>query len=163
MRERDDFRQLAATLEKTVQAEQLASRNAGTEAERLDDRQRAAALLDELVAEQPQSLQHQHTLAATLYSIGLIQTELKQYDEAERSFERALELRDALRKQQPDKTHTALDLAEVRFALGRLYWDTERRPDGHRLWQAALVDFDKVATQSAEDPAIQEHVASSER
>jgi tetratricopeptide (TPR) repeat protein len=55
-----------------------------------------------------------------------------------------------------------LDLAETRTALGRLYWDRDRRAEAHRLWQAALPDLHQVALKSAEDLTMQRRVASCE-
>src|SRR6185436_18271540 len=96
LRERAEFQQLVAGLDKDAQAKQLAGRNEGTEDAKLADRLRAAQLLNELVAEQPGALRHKSTLAATLQSIGVIQTGLKQFDEAEKSLQEAIVLWDDL-------------------------------------------------------------------
>ncbi len=152
-----------ATLERTVQLKALAMSTIGTEADNRKDRPRAAGPRDQSVAEQPQDLQRQRTLAGNLHSTDVIQTWRKQYNEAERSLESALELRDALLTQQPDKAGAALGLAEARFALGRLYWDTGRRPDAHRLWQDVLLQMHNVAVENAEDQPLQQRVAAYER
>ena len=61
------------------------------------------------------------------------------------------------------KAGTAIDVAEVRFALGQAYWDTNRLPEAHRTWQQALRDLHEPATENPEDSAIQNRVASCER
>ncbi len=54
-------------------------------------------------------------------------------------------------------------LAEARLALGQVYWHAARLKDAHQFWQAALVDFHKVATENPKDQALQEKIASCER
>jgi tetratricopeptide (TPR) repeat protein len=120
----------------------------------------ATVLLKELLAEQPEDLQRRELLASTLCGIGVMKTGLKQYDEAERSLQRALELRESLAKQQPDKTGAALDLAEVRAAFGRVYWDTDRRPEADRLWQQVLRELHQVAADKPEEESTQQRVLS---
>ncbi len=163
LRERADFQQVMAALDKAAEAQQLASRAAGNTEQTLADRLRAADLLKGLVIEQPGAQRHRTTLAATLHSIGVIQTGLKKFSEAEQALLQALELRDALRQEQPGKPEPEIDWIGTRSALGNVYWSSARFPEGHRMWQQCSDDLLKLAEAQRENTALQERIAIEER
>ncbi|MBW3539799.1 MAG: protein kinase, partial [Planctomycetes bacterium] len=146
MRARDDFQRLVAGLDKAAQAQQLASRSAGNPDQNLANRLQAAQLLQDLVTEQPDSVGHKRTLAATLHSVGVIQTGLKQFDEAETSLLQALEMRDAVRQQEPGKPERIVDWMHTRIAIGSLHWARDRRREAHLLWKELLPDIEQLKT-----------------
>ncbi len=82
-------------------------------------------------------------------------TEKGELDKAEADLVRAASL--------VPKGGAAIELGEVRLALGRLYWDSGRLPDAHRTWQQALRDLHQPATENPEDSAIQKRVTSCEQ
>jgi tetratricopeptide (TPR) repeat protein len=61
------------------------------------------------------------------------------------------------------KPGTELDLADVRFTLGQAYWDKDRLPEAHQLWQAVLGELHHVALENPEDQALQQRVGTCER
>ncbi len=163
LRERPEFEQLVTALDKAAEAQQLASRSAASTEQRLSDQQKAAALLTDAVVDHPGVLRHRATLAATLHSIGVIQTGLKQFDEAEKSLNEALLLRQALRIDQPQDPLISIDEAATRVALGQLHWERARFPVGHETWQQCSDDLQTIAEAHRDNQALQQRIASEER
>jgi tetratricopeptide (TPR) repeat protein/serine/threonine protein kinase len=157
LRERDEFRRLLASLETFIAAEKLA------QAKTVPERFQAVDLLRELAGEQPAELRHRKTLAATLHSIGVIQTGLKQFEEAEKSLSEALQLRQALRTGQPDDPLIAVDEVATRVAIGQLDWERARFAEGHRTWQECSQDLQEIAAAHRANQELQQRIASEDR
>lgn len=154
LRDREDFQQLAKGVEKIAEANKLLAAQAKTEQEKLANQQKAVEILGELAAENPQHLQHQRALATTFHAMGVVQTGLKQFDEAEKSLRQAIEMRDRIRAVKPDDPDLTLDWLTSRVALGQLFWQQGRFPEAHQLWQACLVDFEGLDTAAAKDDSL---------
>ncbi|MCU0962047.1 MAG: tetratricopeptide repeat protein, partial [Pirellulaceae bacterium] len=163
LRDRADFQQVVTTLERAAQAQQLVAGNAGSVEQTLANRLQAAELLKSLDADQPGNLRHRSTLAATLHSIGVIQTGLKQFDEAEQALVQALELRDTLRHEQPGKPDPEVDWLSTRIALGNVCWSSARFAEGHRIWQQCTDDLRRIAESQRDNAALQDRIAIEER
>jgi serine/threonine protein kinase/tetratricopeptide (TPR) repeat protein len=159
LRDRGEFQQVIAVLDKAAEARQLVSQNAGSDDRNLANRLRAAELLNDVVASQPRSVRHRSTLAATLHSIGVIQTGLKQFDEAEKSLREALQSREDLMREQPESAQALLDALSTRSALGQLELQRGRPREAHRLWQDILEDCRRAAADHAADTTLQSGVA----
>ena len=91
LRERDDYQELIGPRSIAYQAERLANSNLISNEQRIAARDRAADFVRELAGSDAPD--HQQTLAAVLHSMGIIQAGLKQYDEAEESLRKELEIR----------------------------------------------------------------------
>ncbi|MBS0266699.1 MAG: protein kinase, partial [Planctomycetes bacterium] len=163
LRERLDFQQLVSTIDKAAQAQQLAARKEGSAQQKLADRMKAAQLLSDILNEQPGAMGHRRTLAATHHSIAMIQIGLKQFDEAERSLQQALGLRDALRQAQPGKPELEVDWIGEHVSLGNLYWQTGRFPEAHRIWQECSPKLLAIADAHRDRVALQKQIGGLER
>jgi len=154
LRERDDFQKLERRIEALVASKQIA---AETSPISLDDQKKVAEVLRELVDEKPENLRHQELLATVHHSIGLIQAELKQFDEAQASLAKAealflqnLALRRELNHESLDPT-VKLGALKAQYTLGKLYWDNQRFPDAHRTWQEVLGELDQLSKENPVD------------
>ena len=163
MRDRDDFQELVETLEKADQAQQLASRNAQSPAQELADNQQAAQLLNEIGGDQPGAQRHRAMLATTLQSIGVIQTGLKQFADAEKSFGQALELRDELRTSQRAEPEPEVEWLGARIALANLYWSSQRFPQAHQIYQECSRRLLQIALSARDNAKLQQRIAGHER
>ncbi len=163
LRDRDDFQAILSTVQKLAEADRLAKAEDKDAAKKLSSRQQAADLLKGLAGDQPGQVRHRATLASTLQSIGVIQTGLKQFDQAEKSLDEALKLRKELLKEQSAKPQAQLDVLSVRAAIGQLDWDRDRPQDAHRLWQEILAESQRLAADHVEDAQLQTRIVGMER
>ncbi|HUG89691.1 MAG TPA: hypothetical protein VML55_02585, partial [Planctomycetaceae bacterium] len=158
LRERSDFQQLISQIERAVQAQQLAARNQGRADQKLADRRQAIDLLKDL----PASIRHRTTLAATLQSMGEIQTGLKQFAEAEKSLQDAIALWRELAAEQPDKPQLHVSRLSAQISLGNLYRESGRGAEAHRTWQGCLADLEQLRSQHPKDATLIEALAARE-
>jgi serine/threonine protein kinase/tetratricopeptide (TPR) repeat protein len=149
LRDRDDFQAILTTVLNIAEADRLARTNEPDAAKQLTNRKQAADLLKGLAEARPGEVRHRTTLAATLHSIGVLQTGLKQFDEAEKSLDEALKLRLELLKKPADRAQASLDVLSTRAALGQLYWESDRPQEAHRLWQDLLVQCQQTGAEHA--------------
>jgi serine/threonine protein kinase/WD40 repeat protein/Flp pilus assembly protein TadD len=163
LRDRDDFQALLATVQKVAEADRLAKAEDKDAAKKLSSRQQAVSVLKGLAGDQPGHLRHRATLASALQSIGVIQTGLKQFEEAEKSLSEALKLREELFKEQSQKPQARVDVLSVRDAIGQLDWNRDRPQDAHRLWQEILNECQKLAAEHAKDARLQAGIVGIER
>lgn len=148
LRGRDDFQRLLATVQKVAEADRLAKADDKDAAKKLTSKQQAVDLLKGLASAQPGDVRHRATLAATLQSIGVIQTGLKQFDEAERSLDDALKLRQQLLQQQSENPQAVLDVIDTRVALAELYEKSARLPEAHAIWQECLTRLENMPNEA---------------
>ena len=150
LRERQDFQQLVVWLN----AEVLGSTDVTASDQTLADRREALAELRELIADDPDDLRLRTTLAAMLTSIGHVQIGMKQYAEAEESLRESLQVREALFESSSDKPEAEIDILNTRYALGRLFWDSDRFPEAHQIWQPVMAELETLSTTHQENPEI---------
>jgi serine/threonine protein kinase/WD40 repeat protein/Flp pilus assembly protein TadD len=156
LRDRDDFQTLLATVQKVAEADRLAKAEDKDATKKLSNRRQAADLLKGLASAQPANLRHRATLAATLQSIGVIQTGLKQFDDAERSLDDALKLRQQLLQQQSENPQAVLDVIDTRVALAELYEKSARLPEAHAIWQECLTRLENRPNEAPLATKVQE-------
>ena len=163
IREREEFQQLVDRLEKEVEAEQLAASDPDSDDQKLTDRRQAADVLQDLIGNDPAEVRHKRTLAATLHSIGEIQTGLGQFEEAQQSLQEALEGYQSLLQQQPGDPQAALAVLEVQYSLGRWDWVQGIYAQAHDHWRAALDELRQLAEAHREDRELQQELSIQER
>jgi eukaryotic-like serine/threonine-protein kinase len=152
LRIRPDFQEILAAAQRIAEASQrLAQANSANTAARLANSKQAAELLQGLAAGQSR---HRTTLAATLHSIGMIQTGLKQFAEAEQSLSQALQLRRELLRESASTPQPRVDVLATRAAIGQLYWESDRPEEAHRLWQEILAECRQAAAEQPQDAAL---------
>ena len=122
-------------------------------------RQRAAQLLKELDSGMPAGLRQRATLAATLSSIGVIQTGLKKFAEAEQSLQEAIAVWRELGDSQPAAPQHHIDRIGAQISLGNLYRDSGRGAEAHRSWQSCLEELEQLRSKHADDSLVGNRVA----
>jgi tetratricopeptide (TPR) repeat protein/serine/threonine protein kinase len=155
LRERKDFQTLASVVESVATARQVAAGQSPRDADALATQQKAAEQIGKLAA-QPGNAGHRKLQATMLHSIGLIQSELKQFEEAEKSLQEALAIREQLRAD--DSPQTKLDALATQYSLGQLYWNSERHAEAHRLWQQVLAALEAFSAEHKADAVLQASV-----
>ena len=163
LRERDEFQQLAKVVESVAEANKLLASQAKTEEGKLADQQKAVEILDKLAAEHPQQIQHQRSLATTFHSMGVIQTTLKQFEEAEKSLQQAIEMRAKIHESKPDDAELMLDWLTSLNALGQLHWQSESYPKAHQVWQSCLKTTKRLSEAAPNNGSLQQKVVRLER
>ena len=163
LQEREDFQELAKVVETAFEARRLLADDASLDAASLAEKQSVVKALEVLTDRQPDVIPPRRALAATHHSIGVIQTELKQFAEAEASFGEALRLRKELLETEPDSPWEEFGVVSARVALGQLYWTTSRFPEAHEIWRECLDESWRLADANREDKALQEQIAADER
>ena len=157
VRERDDFQKLIKGLE----AARLAATEPGGVDEKLADRREAVNVLQELIGSGPAEVRHRKTLASALHSIGVIQTDLKQFDEAQKTLEEALQLRrEVLDESDP---RTGVDKLATESALGTVQWHSNRQAVAHKQWQRILSELAEITKTHQDDAELMRSVADIER
>jgi|GEM_PF-1063981 len=162
IRNHDEFQKLLRLLEEAAEPERLA-REAPDDQTRLAARQKQADAQRKLLDLDPSSLSHQAGLAATLHAVGLVQINLHQYAEAEKSLAEALQIRQALRRQNPRLAAPAYDCLATQVALGELEFHKGRFAEGHKLSQELLRAADELAAQYRGQSAVCQQLAALER
>ncbi len=160
---RDDFQQLVSKLTKEAQAYQLAMIETVANEQSLADLRQATDLLRNLIRSDPDDMEHQSTLAATLHAIGSIQARLKQFDKAEKSLREAYRMRTDLQRERPNDPKCRLDTIITHVATGHLDWVRERHQKSHQIYQDCLAQLDSLGNEQLGDDAIQELIANQER
>lgn len=158
----DEFQTLFGLLEQAAEAEELA-RQAPDEPARLALRLKQAEAERKLRDLDPSSLGHQAALGATLHALGLLQLNLRQYAEAEKSLAEASEIRQALHRQTPHHPMLACDYLATQVALGELEFSQGRFAQGHRLFQELLPAMDDLAARYRYYTPLCQRLASLER
>ncbi len=163
LRENETFKELARIVESTAEANKLLASQAKTDDAKLTDQQKAADILGKLAGEHPQQIQHQRSLAAARHSIGVVQTSLKQFKEAEESLNLAIDVRAKVRDTKVDDPELTLDWLSSRIALGQLFWQMEQYPRAHQIWQECLAETERLMNPAPEDKLFQTNVVALER
>jgi len=158
----EEFQTLFGLLEQAVEADALA-RQAPDEPARLALRLKQAEAERKLRDLAPSSLSHQATLGATLHALGLLQLNLRQYAEAEKSLAEASEIRQVLHRQNPHDPVLACDYLATQVALGELEFAQGRFTEGHRLFVELLPAMDALAARYRYYTPLCQQLASLER
>ena len=114
----------------------------------LASQRRAVAILSQRAADQPQHTEHQRALAITHHYIGVVQTGIQAWDDAEKSLHLALTILATLPPENPNHHDREVEELSVRVDLGELYWQAGRLPAAHAVFQECLRDVTHL-TQAA--------------
>jgi serine/threonine protein kinase/tetratricopeptide (TPR) repeat protein len=145
LRPRADFQELLTVAERAGKEEALTKATADAAA--------AARKTQQAV------LANQLDLAAGENAIGQIQMNLGQYEAAARSLAQALELREALLRDDPADARYQADLALTRLALGWLDWKTGRHVAAVPKLRLALEAAQALASRLPGDDLLQQQLA----
>jgi serine/threonine protein kinase/Flp pilus assembly protein TadD len=162
LRERKEFQQLANVVDGMSEANKLLTSDAKTDQAKLANQKKAVEILGRLSSDAPRAVMHQQTLAGTNHSIGIIQTGLKQFDQAEESLNLAIEMRSRIRETKPDDVKLTLEWLSSRIALGQLYWQKADYPQAHQIWRKCLVESVKMAESHRDDKPLQARISNLE-
>ena len=138
IRDRDDFKKLAARAElaaRATSAEELARSDGASPAQKLERNREALAIRERLAGADPKDRRLRGDVAASHHAIGVIQVSLNRLDEARASFERALALRQGLARSASRNDRSRIDLGSTMIALGSVEWESGRLAEGDRLWR----------------------------
>ena len=97
LRDRADFGELAALVEAKAEREALRARQVTPDPTQLASQRRAVAMLSQRAPDQSQHMEHQRALAITHHYIGVVQTGIQAWDDAETSLHLALNILATLR------------------------------------------------------------------
>jgi serine/threonine protein kinase len=113
---------------------------------------RSTTLLDELAAEHPGVVEHQHALAQSYDELGLFYSnEMKRLQKAEAVYIKGLAIAQELTHDHPGIPEYQHDLSVLERDLGRLYSESDRQAEA----AAALVQAADIAKQLNHDhPAV---------
>ena len=162
LRNREPFQRLAAAIAASAEANRLLTAKAGSDQAKLANQQRAVEILQNISGDGMQ-LMHRKTLAATQHSMGVVQTDLEQFNAADRSLAEAVAMRAELREANLQDADLTLDWLASRIAQGQLYFEQEFYPQAHQHWQACLSDLQRLAAAAPEDRALSQKVVALER
>jgi serine/threonine protein kinase/tetratricopeptide (TPR) repeat protein/Tfp pilus assembly protein PilF len=163
LRSRDEFQQLAATVSALSEASKLLAAEAKTDQAKVANQQRAVELLQRIPDGSAQLISHRKTLAATQHSIGVVQTNLRQFDAAEKSLAQAVASRAELRDSNPGDFELTLDWLASQVAQGQLDWEQEAYPQAHRRWQECVGELGKLRESVSTNRNLQAKVVALER
>jgi eukaryotic-like serine/threonine-protein kinase len=149
LREREDFRQLALLIQAVAHSNSLIAGTTATGEVKVADQEKAIGLLRDIAEKDPQASAHRRTLARTYLSLGLMQTQLQQYDDAERSLQTVLDFSAQLYQQSPDDSELELDRNGARIALADIHRRAGRLPQAHRVFQECLDDLERLSRNSS--------------
>ena len=151
LREREEFQALVGVVDALAAARQVSTGKSPRDADALAGQQKVAEQLGKF-ANESGSAAHRRLKANVLHSIGVIQSELKQFEEAEKSLKDALAIHQQLRDN--DGLQAQLDPLAIQYSLGKLYWDNERPSDAHRLWQETLSAIEVLSSANANNAQL---------
>lgn len=158
LRNREDFQRLAMVIGATAEANKLLTAEAKTDQAKLANQQKAAEILRNVPGGSTHLITHRKTLAATQHSIGVAQTNLKQFDAAKQSLDQAVALRAELREAHPKDSDLTLDWIASRIAQGQLFWEQAAYPQAHLHWQTSLADTIAIAETHRNDQSLQRRI-----
>ena len=92
--------------------------------------------------------ENMNLISATHLTLGVLYSDLRRFDEAEKHYKAALEIRERLAKEKPEAYEP--DLAMVHLNLGNLYWNLRRFDEAEKHYKAALEIYDKLAKEKPE-------------
>jgi serine/threonine protein kinase/tetratricopeptide (TPR) repeat protein len=160
LRQREDFQKLAGVVDVLAASRQLTAGQSPRNADALASQQIAAEQLRARAAP-PGNAGDRKLLATVLHSIGLIQSELKQFEAAEKSLQESLDIRQT--QSEDTSPQAKLEALATQYSLGKLYWDSERHSQAHPLWQRTLGELEALFASRPDDAALARSVADIER
>jgi tetratricopeptide (TPR) repeat protein len=136
--------------EKAIEADVLAVLSKRRKPEDLPAARRIASELQERVRKDPADQPQKSALATSLESIGVIQRELGQWNEAVDSLSKALAIREQLVQDSPKDALYQDDLRSTCTSLGLTFQKQRKWPETHRLLQRAAVIGEQLFPESAQ-------------
>ncbi len=121
------------------------ARATGDKPQAVDALQEAARRYDELRRDQATVVAYPWGLANTLHELGLVQYELEQPAEAEKSYKRALDLLTELDRDHPGNTNYRLLIATSNTSLGVAHNALSRSANAVSALQRAIDFYEKLA------------------
>jgi len=148
LRERDDFQKLIRQIDIAVAAKQKAANAPPVEKSSAADRKTVAKPRSGVAKEYPENSHPQELRASVHHSVGLLQADLKLHTEAEASLLQVLEIRKKLSQKSFDPA-LKLGVLFAQYSLGKLYWETQRQPEAHRIWQEVMGELDRLSKRNS--------------
>ena len=158
LRDRQDFKALIARMEQAEQARKLSGEaaKAASPAEKLKAAEQARAIREKLAAEEPANLRNQVDLALSLYSVGTLQRDVRDYEKAEQSLSRAADLRDKIVKQAPKTVQYRASLGATQIELGKVRWLIGRHKEAEAAWDKGVKLCEACIKEAPEQESLKE-------
>jgi len=158
LHDREDFKALIARMQQAEQARKLAKEatSASTPAEKLKAAEQARAISEKLAGEEPANLRHQVDLALSLYAIGTLQRDVRDYERAEQSLSRALALREKIAQQSPESVEYRTSLGATHMELGKVQWPGGRHKEAEASWDKGVKLFEACIKEAPEQQTLKE-------
>jgi eukaryotic-like serine/threonine-protein kinase len=121
-----------------------------------------AAAIDIDASDSTGPLQLAEEQASSQHAIGLVQTELGQFEAAGATLGRALAVRESLVRDHPDDARSRAALAATRAAIGRLHWRSGKLADAVRAWDDVRQGLESDLEAHPHEAAIAEQLAAIE-
>jgi tetratricopeptide (TPR) repeat protein len=94
-------------------------------------------------------------LAKTLVTLGLLYRRTNRIDQAEKTYQRAIELQERLTREQPEQPEHQDQLANTYNSLGALYRLTDRPEEAYQVWSRALALREQLVKSFSQALAFQ--------
>lgn len=121
----------------------------------LDQYREIYGLARELVARNRNVLPYLLTLATVTHSLGQMEKENKQWDDAQAHYQESLKLRKQLSTKSPHQVKLILDTSITQYNLGNLHQVQSQLQSALAFYQEAHATLLQVSAEQSQQPAVQ--------